>query len=257
MVTCVTRISKEKIKMLKRQQIRKMFLIVMFLLFPIIFAYFSPYLIMLGASEGIVTASFIVFAFLFVFSLFFGRAWCGYVCPAGGLQECVMLAQNKKAKGGKLFWIKYFIWVPWLCTIIFLFIKAGGIQKVEPLFNIEKGISIAGHSFMIIIYFGVVAIFTIMSLLFGKRASCHYLCWMAPFMILGTKFSNVLHIPRLRIKADASKCIGCGKCNEKCAMSLDVKSMVQNEGLKHPECILCGECVDACPKQVIGYSFRR
>jgi polyferredoxin len=241
--------------MLKRQQIRKMFLIITFILFPVIFSYASPFLILWGASEGIVNTSFILFIFLFFFSLFFGRSWCGYFCPAGGLQECLMLAQNKKAKGGKLFWIKYFIWVPWLFTIAFLFIKAGGVKNVEPLFNIPGGISIAGPSWVIIVYYGVVAIFTVMSLLFGKRSSCHYLCWMAPFMILGTKLSNILHLPRLRIKADASTCIGCGKCNEKCAMSLDVKSMVQNEGLKNPECILCGECIDACPKKVIRYSF--
>ncbi len=40
-------------------------------------------------------------------------------------------------------------------------------------------------------------------------------------------------------------------------MSLDVKEMVQKENMKNAECILCGECVDTCPKKAIGYSMKR
>jgi len=31
--------------------------------------------------------------------------------------------------------------------------------------------------------------------------------------------------------------------------------MVQIEKMEHPECILCGTCVDNCSKNVIRYSF--
>ena len=243
--------------MVKRQNLRKAFIVLTFLLFPVIFSYASPYLIIVGASSGIINASFIIFLILFVFSLFFGRAWCGYVCPAGGLQECLMLAQPKKTKGGKLYLIKYFIWVPWLCTIAFFFIKAGGIKKIDFFFFIHNGISISGPIQLFIIYYTVVFVFTVLSLIAGKRASCHYLCWMAPFMIMGTKFAGLLKLPTLHLKTDKTKCISCKKCSERCPMSLDVKNMVESEKMTNSECILCGECVDICPKKAIIYSYNR
>ena len=32
--------------------------------------------------------------------------------------------------------------------------------------------------------------------------------------------------------------------------------MVQKENMNNPECILCGECIDVCPKKVIKYKFK-
>jgi hypothetical protein len=45
--------------------------------------YFSPYVIVDGASQGIVNGSFISFALMFLSALFLGRLWCGWACPAG------------------------------------------------------------------------------------------------------------------------------------------------------------------------------
>ena len=73
-----------------RQRIRKTTLLISLLLFPITMWYFSPYIIISAAMEHVINGSFIVFAAMLVFSMFFGRVWCGYLCPAGGLQECAL-----------------------------------------------------------------------------------------------------------------------------------------------------------------------
>ena len=65
-----------------RQKVRKALLIIAMLLFPLTMWYFSPYLIIQAASEHIVNGSFIVFVSMFILSIFFGRVWCGYFCPA-------------------------------------------------------------------------------------------------------------------------------------------------------------------------------
>ncbi|GHT75327.1 hypothetical protein AGMMS50262_10300 [Bacteroidia bacterium] len=87
--------------MQNRQSFRKALVIIMFLLFPVTIFYFSPYIIILGAISGVAAGSLVIFAALFVLSIFFGRYLCGYFCPLGGLQECLILAKNKKVNGKK------------------------------------------------------------------------------------------------------------------------------------------------------------
>ena len=105
------------------------------------------------------------------------------------------------------------------------------------------------------IYYGILLLVVVLALTFGKRAFCHYICWIAPFMIIGTKIASRLKMPVLHIEADKTKCISCKKCSEKCPMSLDVQRMVEAEKMASSECILCGECVDICHKKAITYSF--
>jgi ferredoxin-type protein NapH len=40
-------------------------------------------------------------------------------------------------------------------------------------------------------------------------------------------------------------------------MSLEIHRMVEKGSMINTECILCGECVDGCLKDVIRYAFGR
>jgi polyferredoxin len=163
------------------------------------------------------------------------------------------IASKKPAKGGRLNWIKYIIWVPWLSSILILLFSAGGI-RIDFLYQTTYGISIA-NVYAYIIYYFVILIVVVLSFTAGKRAFCHYVCWMAPFMIIGTKVKNLLKIPSLHLKAEPEKCISCKQCTKVCAMSLDVNEMVKKGCMTNNECILCGECVDVCPNAAIKYSI--
>jgi polyferredoxin len=166
-----------------------------------------------------------------------------------------MLANNKKVNGRKVNLLKWWLWIPWLIAIIILFIRAGGILDVDFFFFIRNGVSLT-EPYTYMIYYGIVLLVVALSFIMGKRAFCHCICWMAPFMVIGTKVSDWLKIPGLHLVANKSNCIGCKKCSEKCPMSLEVKEMVESERMKNAECILCGECIDSCPKKVIAYSFK-
>lgn len=240
--------------MTKRQKLRNTFLIISFLLFPITQFYFSPFLIVWGASKGLITASALIFTILFFVSLLIGRAFCAWFCPCGAMQEILFLANDNSPKTGKLNYIKFFIWVPWLTAIITLVLLAGGYKRADYLFAIDHGISVS-NIYMYIPYYIVILLFFLNSIIFGKRASCHYLCWMSPFMIIGRKISNFLNIPSLRIKSESNKCVGCKKCSKECPMSLDVNEMVKRDKMENSECILCGKCVDSCPKGAIQFYF--
>jgi polyferredoxin len=243
-----------------RQSVRKTMLIVSFLLFPIIMNYLSPYVIIDGASQGIVNGSLIMFALMFVSALFVGRLWCGWICPAGGLGEICFAANNRPVKGNKIDWIKWLIWVPWISIVVWTVISAGGYRGVNFFLDTENGISVAGSAdrpiiFAYVIYYAVIGTFTLLSLLVGRRAGCHTFCWMAPFMILGRKARNLFAWPSLRLTADPSRCKDCMACTKNCPMSLDVNAMVNQNAMENAECILCGTCIDGCTTSAIAYSF--
>lgn len=86
--------------MKKRQKYRKSLIILSFLIFPITIYYFSPYLIIEGAFQGILVGSGLVFISLFLLSIVFGRLFCGWLCPAAGLQEAVVIANDSRMMKG-------------------------------------------------------------------------------------------------------------------------------------------------------------
>jgi polyferredoxin len=238
----------------RRQRLRKALLLVSFLLFPLTLYYFSPVLIIQGAAEGILTGSAIVFGLMFLSSLFVGRLWCGWACPAGALQEFAEPVNRRPTPGGKFNWIKWTIWVPWMILIAVLAVQAGGYRSVEPLYQLEGGVTVA-QPYWYMIYYIVVAVFLGLALIFGRRAGCHTICWMAPFMILGRWIRNRVGWPSLRLVAEAASCSNCQTCTRNCPMSLDVNGMVQRAAMEDAECILCGNCVDGCQTGAIRFSF--
>lgn len=241
---------------MKRQRIRKALTLLSFLLFPITIFYMSPALIIEGAAKGIVTGSFILFGLQLVSGLVVGRAFCGWACPGAGLQEACFSIQNRRVKTGRADWIKYFLWGAWIVVIVFAAIRAGGFRTIDPLYMTRQshGISIGDPSKYIVYYF-FVALIVALALTAGRRAFCHYVCWMAPFMVIGRHIRNAFKWPSLRLRADPESCKACGSCDRICPMSLDVQSMVKVGVMEHSECILCGSCVDHCPSRSIRYSF--
>jgi len=234
---------------MKRQKVRKAIQLVSLLIFPITLNYFSPYLIIQGSFEGVLTGSGVLFAALFLFSLVFGRAFCGWLCPAGGLQELCTGIVDKPA--GK--WqdkIKFFIWIPWFAAILSGFVAAGGLKRIDIVYYTESGISVSAPAGYIV-YFSVVGLILVLALTLGRRSFCHCSCWIAPFIIIGDFVKERLRIPALRLQGDAGRCVNCGSCDRNCSMSLPVGNMVKSGEMFHRECILCGVCADSCPKNAI------
>ncbi len=236
-----------------RQRVRKAIILVSLLLFPITMNYLSPYVPIDGASQGVLAFSLVLFAALFLSSLVIGRAWCAWLCPAGGLAEACMAVNNRPVNRRRLRVARYIVWGIWACALIAVAISAGGIHRVDLLHLTENGFSV-DEPMKYAMYLMVLGILTAAFFAIGRRGMCHAFCWMAPFMEAGNSLSRALGIPHLHIAATPRTCNGCGACSRKCPMSIDVKAQVPSGAVNTVDCILCGECVDTCPKKTLRYA---
>lgn len=241
---------------MKRQHVRSGLLFVSLLAFPVTIFFFSPLNAYKAALQGIVCGSMLTYSAQFLGAIFVGRAFCGWVMPCGGLQEACFAANTRRAPGGRLNWIKWFAWAPFAGMIAFLLITYKGERQVDPLFGTASGVSVSEPA-KFLIYYAVVGVATVFGMLVARRAFCHYVCLMAPFMILGRKVRNALRLPALQLERTDAKCVDCKACTRACPMSLEPDAAAASGKLECDECILCGSCADACPQGVIRLGFGR
>lgn len=244
-----------KIQSALRQRIRIALLIFSFVLMPVTFAYISCPLITEGASQGIATGGLLVFALLFIGSLFFGRLWCGYLCPAGALQEIYTRVNGRPVTAGWVNYLKYPVFLGIFGSIALAIYSAGGLSTVDFFYQTGNGISIDRPGGYALLY-GQIAFITVFALLAGRRGFCHTFCPIAVMLIVGRKIRNLVGWPALRLAAAPERCVDCGRCSQACPMSLDVRGMVREGRMENTECILCGECVDTCPEDAVRYAWR-
>ena len=119
--------------------------------------------------------------------------------------------------------------------------------------NMSSGSSVQSY----LIYYGIVCLILAPAILSGKRAFCHYFCWMAPFMVAGMKLRRLLRLPGLCVREnEKAECVSCGKCRRACPMGIDVEREIKDGSVQSLECILCGACIDSCPAKALGYGVR-
>jgi len=237
-----------------RRRIRAAAMTLSLILFPAFFYYLSPVVPMLGGSSGIVTGSLLVFLVLFLTAAFLGRGFCAYACPGGAIQDAACRARSRPFLRSAR-WIKWVVWGSWLAGLGFLFRRAGGVRGLEFAFGTKGGFSVSDVS-SLAAYLMVAVVFFILPLAFGRRAACHTVCWMAPFLILGRGMGRALGLPSLRVRSKPESCVACGRCDTACPMSLPVSRLLTAGQIASSDCILCGECVDTCGRKTLSFSWR-
>jgi polyferredoxin len=225
------------------------FLVHIFLVFHLLF---SPVIIVLASYRGIINASFVAFAVIILLSLFFGRAYCSWFCPGCGIQELMALIVKKKSKNTKALYIKYFIFAIWIGAIIVGY-ALHGFHKIDMTY----GMTDVPTQRKILLTIGIIVLIVPLTAIFGQFASCKYICWQAPFMIIGTKLRDYFQLRGLRLSVKTEACKECKICNIKCPMNIDVMANVKNINMNNTECILCGNCIDHCKHKVIKYSIKK
>jgi ferredoxin-type protein NapH len=237
-----------------RQKLRRAATVATAALFPVTLYYFSPILSIQGLAAGILAGSVAMFALLFVLSLFLGRAFCAWVCPAGAVQELVRGFGGRPVNRLQIRWIKWVIWTPWVLALVLMVFRAGGIHAVDLTWRTVHGFSVTDMPGAIALV-SVLTLFSVLALAVGRRTGCHTVCWMAPFMILGREIRNIFGWPALRLATDANRCNECGTCTRNCPMSIGVTALVKSSRTESSDCILCASCVDGCPRGAIRVTY--
>ena len=204
-------------------------------------------------GQTLKTTNLLNFAILFGIigvSLIAGRAFCGWMCPIGTLQDMLAGWAHRLSNGGKpkkrgvrskakfplALPPKFDKWARYLKYLVLLVVLIASIWAVYPplrdicparaLFSFELGEPLL---------ISVLIVFIITSLLV-KRFWCKYLCPLGAFLAITNKFAP------LRITIDKNNCTGCGRCEAECPV--DIPAIPEN--MRNLECIQCLECVETC-----------
>jgi NAD-dependent dihydropyrimidine dehydrogenase PreA subunit len=172
-------------------------------------------------------------------SYLFGRVWCGWLCPMGGIQEFLfhspklnILTSEKSQKTLRI--VRYVVFIVWVLQL--LVTQTNLYCSYDPfktLFNL--------------VFTGPLSVVLLLILLITSvliyRPFCRMVC------PVGVLLGWVSKIPGARNITVKSDCINCKVCNKKCSMHAIVnkdKAVVDTE-----TCIYCGECKANCNKDSI------
>ncbi len=239
---------------MNRQRIRKLLLLVAVLLFQvkILHLFMSPVVPVIAARLGIIPGSLLVYAALFISSLFLGRAFCGWFCPGAGMQELLSLVIPRRARRAWGDRIKYAICGAWSLLLLAMALKSGSLPRVDVHFGTQSG----GIVQEIMMRTGHFIIIGVLGAVFGAWASCRYICWIAPFLVLGRRIRDLVRLPGLRIAIQPESCSGCECCRDVCPMNVQMLSGA-SRSIRSDDCILCGNCVDTCQAQALRFELSR
>lgn len=175
-----------------------------------------------------------LFAVSLIAALFFGRVYCGYVCPmhtlmipAEWLSKKLKLQTDNKPK-----WLKsgVFAWV-------FLVVSAAAMLLSQKLLHINLPI------------LPIWLVISVLVTLRYKPEVFHNL--ICPFGSLQRTFGRFALFTK---KVDKESCIGCRLCEKACpSESIAVQKEDKKAVIDRRLCLQCTDCAAVCPKSAITY----
>lgn len=241
---------------MKKIKVRRILALISLMLFPITLNYFSPYVSVSAAFEGFISASVVLFVLLLISAIVLRRSWCSYICPVSALADFSEKINSKNVNVKRLRIIRYSIFLIWFSVLILGFILSNRIPNFNLLYLTENIISV-DEPMKYFTYYAVLLTLIGLTLIIGKRGACHSICWMSPFLVLGTHIGDKLNLPQLRINSEPDKCISCSQCNKVCPMSIDVMNELKKGSIQSLDCINCSECEKVCPKNVLSLNIKK
>ena len=207
-------------------------------------------------------AGWYVLGILLLFGVILGRTVCGWLCPAGLLQELLHKIPVPKIRKSRitraLSWLKYGILAVFVIAVPLWY----GLRHDLPLPAFCKYICPAGtlegaaghlvnpanasmYSMLGAVFTRKWVIMVVIALacIFCYRAFCRFLCPLGAIYGLFNRFNII------GVKVDQDRCSHCNACVRSCGM--DVRHVGDHE------CINCGKCMGACVRGAISVKVGR
>lgn len=210
----------------------------------------------LGLKSPIeLTAFLTILIVISIYTMVFGRFFCGYACAFGTLGDAVRAVYIwvcKKIKR-KPFTLpvnvtKTFQYGKYLVLVLIVCLCFSGVYGSLTGWNPWDVFSMthAGNFAYGTYKLGVFLMILILILMaVSERGFCRFLCPM------GAWFALLPVLPFFAIKRDKVSCLPkCRACFVKCPANLDIPQSGTWE-IKG-DCFACGKCIDICPKKNIG-----
>jgi polyferredoxin len=207
-----------------------------------------------------------VFLAMFIPSLIYRKAFCGWVCPLGAMQELVNKVPFKyKFKNFNFaalntvrlamigLFVLTFFWVADHITYLAEYLEADPTERAWVLFssyNVYEPVNffhLLHWEFDTLFIVGFIILVGASLVLY--RPFCYSLCPIGGLTWLLEKIAPG------RVRVDHSLCTECGDCME-VSPCPTIKPMVEKPGAVLPDCTSCGECVRACPEEAISFGFK-
>lgn len=208
------------------------------------------------------------FLTFFLWFVVLNKAWCGYVCPLGTIQDWITALRTRlgirysrysQAQFRKLTVVKYVLLA--LTFLIPLAIGGGFLshnmgtpfceicpgRTLIPLFTGDASqltIDFSSKTSMVMTALGMLVTGLFLAGSFVKK---RFFCFFCPMSALHYIFSRPA---LLNLKKDGSKCTRCGDCYRVCDMEIkEIADDVEHPRIMQDDCILCLKCVAACPEE--------
>ena len=182
-----------------------------------------------------------------IFTLLFGRFYCGWICPASFLYELNstvgLWLEKAGLKIGKRHFNKNIKYVILAMGLVLSMITSAVMASIiyPPAIlgrEIYYAIALSGFGTGIIFFVGTL----LFDLLVSRRGFCRYLC---PG---GALYSLLGRYRLFRIKRIVEHCNDCAKCNAVCEFGLD--PLRDHFG---QECNNCSACIAVCPTDAMTF----
>jgi ferredoxin-type protein NapH len=207
------------------------------------------------------------------FFILFNKAWCGYVCPLGTIQDWITKIRNRfgiryssysdpvnrRLKPIKYILLALLILIPMGIgnslaglpklnhdfTVPFCMICPG--RTVLPLFvgDISQlAIDFSSKTKMVLTALGM----AVTGLFFvGAFVKKRFFCLFCPMSAFHYIFSKA---GLLRLTKNGDKCTRCGNCYRACDVGIRaIADDIESKNMVTDDCMMCLKCVEVCPEE--------